>query len=76
MLTDESQTAESSPERPPDDDAVFKGWQKTGSGEVFALYNVTASEHPSHGSTVSEKTLHKMNLRAPDPPDKPGTSED
>ena len=66
MLTDESQTAESSPERPLDEDAVFKGWQKTGSGEVFALYNITATGHPLRGSTVSDKTLHKMGLQVPD----------
>ena len=68
MLTDESQTAESSPERPLDEDAVFKGWQKTGSGEVFALFNITAPGHPAHGSTVTDKTLLKLHLHVPDAP--------
>jgi hypothetical protein len=49
-------------------DAEFLGWQKTSSGDAFALYNVTASEHPSFGSTVTEKSLQKMNLKAPDAP--------
>lgn len=49
-----------------DSDAKFLGWQKTGSGEVFALYNVTAADHPSFGSTVTEKSLQKLNLQVPD----------
>ena len=64
----------------PTEDAIFRGWQKTSSGEVFALYNVTAPGHPSLGSTVTGETLHRMNLRVPDarPPQgpirKPGSS--
>ncbi len=49
-------------------DATFLGWQKTGSGEVFALYNVTAANHPARGSTVTENGLHKLNLQVPGVP--------
>jgi len=49
-------------------DAVFKGWQKTGSGEVFALYNITVAGHPLHGSTVTGETLHKLKLQIPGTP--------
>lgn len=48
-----------------DSDAKFLGWQKTGAGKVFALYNITAAGHPSLGSTVTDKTLHKLNLQVP-----------
>jgi hypothetical protein len=51
-----------------DSDAKFLGWQKTGSGEVFALYNVTAADHPSFGSTVTEKSLQKLDLEVPGAP--------
>jgi hypothetical protein len=46
-------------------DSVFLGWQKTPSGEVFPLYNVTAKNHPLYHSTVSERTLRKQNLKIP-----------
>ncbi len=46
-------------------DAKFLGWQKTGTGEFFAIYNVTAPNHPSRGSTVSEKGLEKLHLHVP-----------
>jgi len=49
-------------------DAVFMGWQRAGSEEVFALYNITAAGHPSLGSTVTGKTLHKLNLQVPGAP--------
>ena len=49
-------------------DAKFLGWQKTISGETVALYNITASGHPSCGSTVSEKSLQQMNLQIPETP--------
>lgn len=49
-------------------DATFLGWQKNSSGEVFALYNVTAADHPSRGSTVTENGLHKLNLHVPGVP--------
>lgn len=51
-----------------DSDAKFLGWQKTGSGEVIALYNITAKGHPSCGSTVSDKGLLKLNLQVPGAP--------
>jgi len=46
-------------------DAVFIGWQEMYSGDDCALYNITAAGHPSYGSTVSEKTLNKLNLQVP-----------
>jgi len=46
-------------------DAIFMGWQKTKSGEIFALYNITAAGHPSLGSTVTDKSLLKLNLQIP-----------
>jgi hypothetical protein len=49
-------------------DAKFLGWQKTGSGEVFALYNVTAADHPSFGSAVTEKSLQRLDLQVPGAP--------
>jgi hypothetical protein len=49
-------------------DAVFIGWQKTPSGEVFPLYNVTAKNHPLYRSTVSDQTLRKQNLKVPQTP--------
>lgn len=51
-----------------DSDAEFLGWQKINSGEVFALYNITAAGHPSLGSTVTDTTLHKLNLEVPGTP--------
>jgi len=48
-------------------DAAFLGWQKTRSGEVFALYNITAASHPSYGSTVTDMTLNRLNLQIPKP---------
>jgi hypothetical protein len=49
-------------------DAVFIGWQKTLTGEVFPLYNVTAQGHPLYCSTVSDQTLRKQNLKIPQTP--------
>ena len=51
-----------------DGDAVFAGWQETGSGKTFALYTITAASSPSRGSTVSDRTLAKMHLHVPDAP--------
>ncbi|MHB1049720.1 MAG: hypothetical protein ACYC09_06550 [Bacteroidota bacterium] len=51
-----------------DSDASFFGWQEGYSGESVALYNITAQGHPSFGSTVSEKSLRKLNLRVPNTP--------
>jgi hypothetical protein len=52
-------------------DAIFMGWQKTSSGEDFALYNITAAGHPSLGSTVTGLSLLKMNLQIPQTPIRP-----
>jgi hypothetical protein len=46
-------------------DAEFLGWQKTRSGEVVPLYNITAEGHPSCGSTVTENSLRKLDLKVP-----------
>ena len=61
------------PARAADSDAKFLGWQGTKSGEVFALYTVTAKDHPLYQSTVSERTLRKQQLEIPPtpPPDRP-----
>jgi hypothetical protein len=56
-----------------DEDAVFAGWQETGSGETFALYTITAASSPSRGSTVSDRTLAKLHLHVPDVPPYEGT---
>jgi len=50
------------------EDAMFLGWQKTSSGETFALYNITAEDHPSFGSTVTEKGLRRLSLQIPHTP--------
>jgi len=68
MFKENSPPDGSSPEGSQGEDAVFKGWQKTGSGEVFALFNITAPGHPAHGSTVTDKTLHKLHLQVPGAP--------
>jgi hypothetical protein len=46
-------------------DAEFLGWQKTRTGEFFALYNITAVKHPLYRSTVTEKTLRQQCLQIP-----------
>jgi hypothetical protein len=56
----------------PDPDAKFLGWQQTNSGDHFPLYVVTATNHPSHGSTVSEKSLRKLGLHVPETPFRDG----
>jgi len=48
-------------------DARFVGWQKTTS-DIFALYNILKTDHPSYLSTVTEKTLQAMHLRIPRTP--------
>jgi len=50
------------------EDAVFIGWQPNSVGGVFPLYTVTASGHPSYGSTVADDTLREMNLQVPNTP--------
>jgi phage/plasmid-like protein (TIGR03299 family) len=49
-------------------DAVFVGWQKSMSGNMFPLYNVLRVGHPSYHSTVDEKTLQRLHLRVPRTP--------
>ena len=72
MVTDDSETSGESSLAPSNDDAVFKGWQTTRSGELFALYTITAADHPSCGSTVTDKSLRNLNLRIPQTPGRPG----
>ena len=48
-----------------DSDAIFIGWQETLSGEVIALYTITAAGHPSFGSTVTKENLNMLNLQIP-----------
>lgn len=52
----------------PGQEAVFLGWQETKSGDLFALYNIQKTSHPSNRSTVTEATLHSMHLRTPRTP--------
>lgn len=52
-------------------DAEFLTWQKTPTGEVIALFNITAQKHPSYGSTVSAETLHNLKLKVPSTPPLP-----
>ena len=65
MINEKNPAKRSEPQTPRDEDAVFTGWQKTGSGGFFPLYTIMATDHPSRGSTVSERTLHKLNLQVP-----------
>jgi len=46
-------------------DALFLGWQETLSGDIFALYNITAKSHAYYGSTVTDRTLRNLNLQIP-----------
>jgi phage/plasmid-like protein (TIGR03299 family) len=48
-----------------DSDANFVGWQKTKSGDIFPLFNITVKDHPLYQSTVSEATLCREHLRVP-----------
>jgi len=52
----------------PDIDAIFLGWQKRKSEDLFPLFNITAADHPLYQSTVSEATLRKLHLRVPRTP--------
>ena len=71
MFNDRNRTARTLPQTTWKEDAVFRGWQKTSSGEVFALYNITAAGHPSLGSTVTDESLLKLNLQIPQTPLRP-----
>jgi len=52
-------------------DAVFLGWQDILEKKPIALYIITAADHPSYGSSVSEDTLRKFNLQVPPIPPSP-----
>jgi len=71
MLKGENPTARTSPGSPRHEDAIFTGWQETHAGETFALYMVTAAGHPSLGSTLTDKSLLKLNLQVPRTPSRP-----
>ncbi len=50
-------------------DAVFYRLAENTFGKpILPLYNITVVNHPSYGSTVSDKTLRKLNLRIPEIP--------
>jgi len=66
MSNENNPASGSEPQNTRDEDAVFKGWQETGRGCSFPLYTITATRHPSRGSTVSEQTLRKLNLQVPE----------
>lgn len=68
MHNEKSSAAQTLPQSSRGDDAVFKGWQKTGSGRVFPLYTIMATGHPSRGSTVSDITLQRLKLHVPGVP--------
>jgi len=63
-----NQELESSHPAPVNSDAEFLGWERTPKGEIFALYNVIAKQHPLYQSTVSEKTLNQQHLQIPQTP--------
>lgn len=67
-----SQGLESNKTNPANSDAIFLGWQKTLTAGTFALYNITAKQHPLYQSTVSEETLRKHRLQIPPTPPPPG----
>lgn len=68
MFKDKDPTARALAQSTRNEDAVFMGWQKTGSGETLALYNITVAGHPSLGSTVTGEGLRKLNLQIPRTP--------
>ena len=68
MFKEKDGTAPTLSQNSRNEDAVFLGWQKMSSGGVFALYSITAAGHPSLGSTVTDRTLQKLNLQIPDAP--------
>jgi hypothetical protein len=75
MSHEKNPTARTVPPNARDEDAVFSGWQRTGSGKVIPLYTITATGHPSRGSTVSDKTLHNLNLQVPGAPPAQGPAD-
>jgi len=68
MINDRNPSGRTVPQSIRDKDAVFLGWQRMKSGEIFALYNITAAGHPSFGSTVTDQGLRRLNLQVPDSP--------
>jgi hypothetical protein len=46
-------------------DAVFIGWQANPWGKALALYNITVVDHPSYGSTVTDRELRGLQIRIP-----------
>jgi hypothetical protein len=56
MFKDENPTALALPQSSRNEDAVFMGWQKTGSGEVFASgLDISSDDHGN--STPARLTL-------------------
>jgi hypothetical protein len=74
MFNNKSPTARARRQSNRNDDAVFIGWQPTRFGVVYALYNITAADHPLNGSTVTENCLLKLNLQIPQTPPRPATT--
>jgi hypothetical protein len=68
MFKDKNSTARILPQGNKNEDAVFLGWQRTRSNGDLALYTITVEGHPSNGSTVTDKTLQKLNLQVPSTP--------
>ena len=68
MFTDDNLSARPWRQTPRTEDAVFVGWQKSMSGNIFPLYNIHKRGHPSYHSTVDEKTLQRLHLRIPRTP--------
>jgi hypothetical protein len=48
-----------------DSDAVFLGWQETITGKAIGLYNIIVKNHPSFGSTVTDRILRDLKLHVP-----------
>jgi hypothetical protein len=71
MFRNERSTARDQQRSNGDVDAVFIGWQPTRTGAFYALYNVTAADHPMHGSTLTGNSLLKLNLEIPATPPRP-----
>lgn len=49
-------------------DAEFIGYQEFPNNEPIAIFNVLKNNHPNYKSTVTAKTLNKLNLKIPDVP--------
>jgi hypothetical protein len=75
MLRDGNPVGGGARRRARDSDAVFLGWQETLSGDLLALYTVTAAGHPSFGSTLTDRGLNKLNLNVPQTPLRPSKTQ-